>query len=184
MTTKPDKFWFTIFRKAGRFQIAKYEIKDNKMEKIKLSDGNIIPVLGYGTYKIQECPQGAGYCIDEALKAGYRHFDGADAYENEALVGEALYQAIKDKRVRREDLFITSKVPQSKQGYESTIQCCLKSLEKMHLDYFDLYLIHDPNRASENWKSYVIDTWRALEHLVQEGKVKSIGVSNFGIKHL
>ena len=154
--------------------MTKFTFEKNK----KLSDGHAIPVLGYGTYLMD------GNAVREAIKAGYRHLDGAFVYGNEVAVGAAIRAEIDAGTVKRKDLFVTSKVPDFKLGYESTIDCVKNSLKETGLDYFDLYLIHSPNRKLENWQDGVIDTWRALEKLHDEGLIKSIGVSNFGVKHL
>ena len=122
--------------------------------------------------------------IITAIKAGYRHIDNADCYYNQTGVGIAINRCIAQGIIKREELFITSKVPDWKQGYDSTIKCCKESLKAMGLDYFDLYLIHSPNRTCENWQKGVLDTQRALETLYKSGLVKAIGVSNFALRHL
>lgn len=107
------------------------------------------------------------------MKVGYRHFDTAAVYGNEAVLGQALV----DSGIPREELFLTSKVWNDMQGYETTKQAFYESLEKLQTDYLDLYLIH--------WHGpKVRETWQALEELYQEGKIKAIGVSNFSINHL
>ena len=122
--------------------------------------------------------------ITTAIEAGYCHIDNADCYYNQAGVGTAIKNCIDRGIVKREELFVTSKVPDWKQGYDSAIKCCKESLRVMGLDYFDLYLIHSPNRPCEDWQKGVLDTQRALETLYREGLVKAIGVSNFALRHL
>ncbi|CIP18817.1 2%2C5-diketo-D-gluconic acid reductase A [Streptococcus pneumoniae] len=120
----------------------------------------------------------------EALKAGYRHIDTAAIYQNEKSVG----QAIKDSGVPREEMFVTTKLWNSQQTYEQTRQALEKSIEKLGLDYLDLYLIHWPNpkplRENDAWKTRNAEVWRAMEDLYQEGKIRAIGVSNFLPHHL
>ena len=147
------------------------------------SNGNKIPAFGFGTDLV---PEGETIinAVTWAIEKGYRLIDNADCYNNQAGVGIAIKNCIKKGIVKREDLFITSKVPDWKQGYEKTIETCKESLNQMGLDYFDLYLVHSPLRLRYDWQDTVIDTYRAIEHLYKEGLVKNIGVSNFHIRHL
>lgn len=139
---------------------------------VKLANGIEIPQIGLGIFLMTN-EEETVWAIKHALKVGYRHFDTAAVYGNEAVLG----QAIKDTGIAREALFLTSKVWNDMQGYETTKLAFAESLEKLQTDYLDLYLIH--------WHGpYVKDTWRAMEELYQEGKVKAIGVSNFSINHL
>ncbi len=117
--------------------------------------------------------RGRGY-RKSSLDLGYRSIDTAALYGNEESVG----QGIKESGIPREELFITTKVWNTDQGYESTLAAFEKSIKKLHLDYIDLYLIHWPVKGK------YIETWKALEKLYQEGKVKAIGVSNFQVHHL
>jgi diketogulonate reductase-like aldo/keto reductase len=131
-----------------------------------------MPWVGFGTFKIEN-GEIAKNSVLEALKAGYRHIDTAAIYGNEESVG----QAIKESGIKREDLFITSKVWNTEQGYESTLKAFQDSLDKLGTDYLDLYLIHWP-------KDKNIETWKEIEKLYKEKKILAIGVSNFKIHHL
>ncbi len=139
----------------------------------KLSNGVEMPWFGLGVYKVEEGDQVVN-SVKWAIEAGYRSIDTAALYQNEEGVG----QAIKESGVLREELFITTKVWNSDQGYDTTLQAFEKSLSKLGLDYVDLYLVHWPVKGKYK------DTWRALEKLHEDGKVRAIGVSNFQIHHL
>ena len=136
------------------------------MQEITLNNGVTIPILGFGVFQIpaSETKQ----AVLDAIAAGYRHFDTAQAYANEREVG----QAIAESGLPREEFFITSKVWLDNYGYEKAYQSVLDSLEKMGLDYLDLMLLHQP--FSDYYGAY-----RALEDLYREGKLRAIGVSNF-----
>lgn len=153
------------------------------MNTYQLNNGVEIPVLGFGTFKSKDGEE-AYRAVLEALKAGYRHIDTAAIYQNEESVG----QAIKDSGVPREEMFVTTKLWNSQQTYEQTRQALEKSIEKLGLDYLDLYLIHWPNpkplRENDAWKTRNAEVWRAMEDLYQEGKIRAIGVSNFLPHHL
>ena len=153
------------------------------MNTYQLNNGVEIPVLGFGTFKAKDGEE-AYRAVLEALKAGYRHIDTAAIYQNEKSVG----QAIKDSGVPREEMFVTTKLWNSQQTYEQTRQALEKSIEKLGLDYLDLYLIHWPNpkplRENDAWKTRNAEVWRAMEDLYQEGKIRAIGVSNFLPHHL
>ncbi|MFW5794362.1 MAG: aldo/keto reductase [Bacillota bacterium] len=143
------------------------------MKKEKLHNKHLIPIIGLGTFRSKE--EDAYNAVLSAIETGYRHIDTAAAYGNEKAVG----RAIKDSKVKREDLFITTKLWNTDQGYESTIKAFNDSLEKLGLEYVDLYLIH--------WfKGYKnsLETWKAFEELYEEGKIKAIGVSNYNVHHL
>lgn len=150
------------------------------MKYYKLNNGNKIPVIGFGTYKAKE-DEGIA-AVKKAIDTGYRLIDTAARYENEEAVGKA----IKQSGVAREELMITTKLWRENLGYESTKKAFEKSLAKLDLDYIDLYLIHWPANAKnyENWQKANNDSWRAMEELVKEGKIKNIGVSNFWPEHL
>ncbi|UQQ35931.1 aldo/keto reductase [Paenibacillus polymyxa] len=142
------------------------------MQKVILNNGVEMPIIGFGVYQIKdanECEQS----VYDALMAGYRLIDTAAAYQNEEAVG----RAIKRSGVPREELFITTKLWVQDAGYESAKKAFVKSLEKLQLDYLDLYLIHQPFGD-------VYGSWRAMEELYHEGKIRSIGVSNFQMDRL
>lgn len=137
------------------------------MEKIKLNNGVEMPVLGFGVYQIEDrslCEQ----CVYEAVSAGYRSVDTASAYMNEQAVGRAIARS----GVPREELFITTKLWVQDAGYENARRAFDRSLKRLGLDYLDLYLIHQPYGD-------VYGSWRAMEELYREGRVRAIGVSNF-----
>lgn len=136
------------------------------MEMITLNDGNIIPAVGFGVFLVPN--DGPAYeAVSQALKAGYRHIDTAAAYFNESDVGKA----VKDSGIPREEIFITSKLWLQDYGYEAARKGLETSLEKLGLDYVDLYLLHQPYGD-------VAGAWKALEEAKKEGRIKSIGVSN------
>ncbi|MCG7320094.1 aldo/keto reductase [Brevibacillus laterosporus] len=138
-----------------------------------LANGVVKPWLGLGVYKADDGAE-VEQAIRMALEAGYRSIDTAAIYENEAGVGKA----IRDSKIPREEIFVTTKVWNTEQGYESTLQAFDTSLQKLGLDYIDLYLVHWPVPGKYR------GTWRALETLYKKGLVRSIGVSNFHIHHL
>ncbi|PPB02353.1 aldo/keto reductase [Brevibacillus laterosporus] len=138
-----------------------------------LANGVVKPWVGLGVYKADDGAE-VEQAIRMALEAGYRSIDTAAIYENEAGVGKA----IRDSKIPREEIFVTTKVWNTEQGYESTLQAFDTSLQKLGLDYIDLYLVHWP--VPGKYK----ETWRALETLYKKGLVRSIGVSNFHIHHL
>ncbi|MBI5325455.1 MAG: aldo/keto reductase [Ignavibacteriae bacterium] len=140
---------------------------------IKLNNGIEIPVLGLGTYKTNPGTETQN-AVRLALEIGYRHIDTAALYANEKDVG----LAVKQSRISREEIFITTKVWNSDQGYNNTLKAFDVSLKKLDTDYIDLYLVHWPLPESRK------DTWKALEKLYSNGKVKSIGISNYTIRHI
>ncbi|MCU4798465.1 aldo/keto reductase [Bacillus cereus] len=142
-----------------------------------LHNGVEMPWFGLGVFKVEEGP-GLVEAIKSAIKAGYRSIDTAAIYGNEAAVGEGIRAGIEATGISREELFITSKVWNADQGYEETIAAYEESLKKLKLDYLDLYLVHWPVEGKYK------DTWRALETLYKEKRVRAIGVSNFQIHHL
>jgi len=139
----------------------------------KLHNDVEMPYLGLGTYQADN-EQEVVDALKHALEVGYRHIDTAAVYKNEEGVGRGIAESI----VPRSEQFIVSKVWNSDQGYESTLKAFEASLKRLNLDYLDLYLIHWP--VADKYK----DTWRALEKLYKEGRIKAIGVSNFMKHHL
>lgn len=150
------------------------------MKDLILNDGNRIPQLGFGTYKATE--QEGIEALSYAISKGYRLIDTASIYGNEIAIGKG----IEASGIARKELFVTSKVWRESLGYQSTKVEFEKTLDRLKLEYLDLYLIHWPANAKnhDNWQKTNSDTWRALEELQAEGKIKSIGVSNFFQKHL
>jgi methylglyoxal/glyoxal reductase len=140
---------------------------------VKLSNNVEMPYLGLGVFLINDGAEVIN-AVQYALEVGYRHIDTASLYGNEKGVGEAIRQS----GVDRKDIFVTSKVWNSDQGYDKTLKAFDESLKKMSMDYLDLYLVHWPV------KSKYKDTWRALEKIYTDGRVKAIGVSNFLQHHL
>jgi diketogulonate reductase-like aldo/keto reductase len=141
---------------------------------LTLHDGVEIPQLGFGVFQIP--PEETQEAVEEALGVGYCHIDTAAAYRNEAGVGAAIAAT----GVSREDVFVTTKLWNSQQGYDSTLAAFEKSLERLGTGYVDLYLIHWPRPD----RDLFLDTWRAFERIREEGGVRSIGVSNFRIEDL
>ena len=146
-----------------------------------LSNGYEMPGVGFGTWKSKD-GEDAYNSIIEAFKAGYRHVDTAAMYRNEASVGKA----VRECGLKREDIFVTSKVWNKNRGYEKTMAAFEKTLATMELDYLDLYLIHWPAipLQFEDWDEINLGTWKAMIELYKAGKIKAIGVANFYPKHL
>jgi 2,5-diketo-D-gluconate reductase A len=141
---------------------------------IELNDGRTIPQLGFGVFKVD--PDEAERVVSDALEVGYRHIDTAAVYGNEVGVG----RAIEKSGIPREELFITTKLWNSDQGTQSAFDAIDLSLEKLGLDYVDLYLIHWPRPDLDRY----VETWLAMEQIRDDGKSRSIGVSNFHRPHL
>ncbi|MBU5317656.1 aldo/keto reductase [Clostridium bornimense] len=137
-----------------------------------LYNGIKMPSIGFGTYKSGN-DEDTARIVKYALEIGYRQIDTASFYGNEVGVGKG----IKDSGIKREEIFLVTKLWNDDHGYENTIKAFNKSLEKLQVSYIDLYLIHWPNKLNA-------ETWRAFEYLYKTGKVKSIGVCNFKIGHL
>ena len=141
--------------------------------QVKLNNGITMPQLGLGVFSMQD-----GKEVREAMKfafnEGYRSIDTATVYGNEKGVG----QAIRESKISREEIFLTTKVWNNDQGYNSTLEAFQQSLDRLGVDYLDLYLIHWPV------KDKYVDTWKALEKLYHDGLIRSIGVSNFQVHHL
>ncbi|EST56664.1 glyoxal reductase [Brevibacillus panacihumi W25] len=142
-----------------------------------LSNGVKMPWFGLGVFKVEEGPELVN-AVQTAIRHGYRSIDTAAIYGNEEGVGEGIRQGLKEAGIKREELFVTSKVWNADLGYESTRKAFELSLKKLGLEYLDLYLIHWP--VAGKYK----EAWRALEQLYKEGRIKAIGVSNFQIHHL
>jgi len=147
-------------------------MKMNISSKVKLNNGVEMPWLGLGVFQASEGGE-VENAVKSALETGYRSIDTAALYGNERGVGTA----VKESSIEREDIFITSKVWNSDQGYKSTLRAFEKSIEKLQVDYLDLYLIHWPMSESA-------ETWKAMEKLYEKGKIRAIGVSNFLVDHL
>jgi 2,5-diketo-D-gluconate reductase A len=141
---------------------------------VTLRDGAEMPQLGFGVFQIP--PEETQERVEEALAVGYRHVDTAAAYRNEAGVGAAIAAS----GVRREDVFVTTKLWNSEQGYDSTLRAFEASLERLGTGHADLYLIHWPLPARDLY----LETWRAFERIKEEGGARSIGVSNFRIEDM
>ena len=142
--------------------------------QITLNDGNSVPQVGLGVW--QTPPEDTERAVTAALQSGYRHIDTAAAYQNETQVGRALANA----GVPRDDIFLVTKLWNSKQGYDSTLAAFDASLARLGVDYLDLYLIHWPVPE----KNAYVDTFKAFAHLRDQGRIRSIGVSNFEPEHL
>ena len=154
------------------------------MKDFVLINSNKIPELAYGTWLIKN--KDASNCVQMALAAGYRHIDTAQAYGNEVGVGEG----IRDSGLKREDVYITTKIDASKKSYESAKKSIEGSLKDLGVDYIDLILIHCPqpwhlygNKRRRFFKEN-IEVWKAMEEAYKEGKLKAIGVSNFAVDDL
>ncbi|WP_195517127.1 MULTISPECIES: aldo/keto reductase [Clostridia] len=137
-----------------------------------LSNGVKMPSIGFGTYKSGNDEETAKI-VKYALKIGYRQIDTASFYGNEVGIGNG----IKESGINREDIFLVTKLWNDDHGYDKTIEAFNKSLERLQVDYIDLYLVHWPNKLNS-------ETWKAFEYLYKTGKVKSIGVCNFKVAHL
>jgi len=144
----------------------------NPYSRVRLNNGVEMPWLGYGTYKVR--PEEAYRCVLDALDLGYRLIDTAAYYRNECEVGKA----VRDSGIDREEIFVTTKVWNTDQGYENTLRAFEDSLERLGMEYVDLYLVHWPVPGK------CLDTWKALVKIYKEGMVRAIGVSNFMEEHL
>lgn len=146
----------------------------------QLANGQDIPCLGFGTYN----PKGGDNCqmIRTAIEAGYRYFDTASLYETERALG----QAVKESGIVRTEFFIASKVWIDEMGYTKTKQAFERTLNRLQMDYLDLYLIHWPRQSEDDmdWRERDLETWRAMEELYAEGKLKALGLSNFLPHHM
>ena len=141
---------------------------------VTLRDGAKIPQMGFGVFQVP--PEDTAAVVDKALATGYRHVDTAAAYENEAGVGQALHASGLD----RGDVFITTKCSNDDHGYEQATRALRASLDRLEMDYVDLYLIHWPVPSQDRY----VETWKAFIEAQEQGLVRSIGVSNFQPAHL
>ena len=156
-----------------RHRVANVEAMSS-VPNLILNNGVEIPQLGYGVFKVpaEETRQ----AVLMALEAGYRHIDTAKLYDNEAAVGEA----VRESGLMRDEVFVTTKLWNSDQGYDATMSAFDASMERLGFDVLDLYLIHWPTPARDMY----VDTWRAMEKLYVGGRIRAIGVSNFQPDHL
>lgn len=152
-------------------------IQDNYV----LSNGNKVPCVGFGTWKLTDTDSTVD-TIKTAIDNGYRHIDTAYSYKNERSVGKA----IRSSGLKRNELFVTTKLSNNGHGYENTMKEFEMSMEQLDIDYLDLYLVHWPRPLAirDTWKELNEGTWRVFEELYKAGKVKAIGVSNFLDTHL
>ncbi|MHA6758968.1 aldo/keto reductase [Streptacidiphilus sp. PAMC 29251] len=141
---------------------------------VTLNNGVEIPQLGFGVFQVPDAE--TTEAVANALRTGYRSIDTAAAYQNERGVGDAIAAS----GLRRDELFVTTKLWNSDQGYDSALAAFDASMKKLRLDQVDLYLIHWPTPAKDRY----VDTWRALEKLLADGRTRAIGVSNFQPAHL
>ncbi|AXB47607.1 aldo/keto reductase [Amycolatopsis albispora] len=141
---------------------------------VTLNNGVTMPQLGYGVFQVPDAETATA--VTSALEAGYRSIDTATVYGNERGVG----QALADSGIKREDLFVTTKLWNSDQGYDAALRAFDASAERLGLDYLDLYLIHWPTPE----RGLYAESWRALEKLHADGRIRAIGVSNFQPSHL
>jgi 2,5-diketo-D-gluconate reductase A len=141
---------------------------------LPLNDGNSIPQIGLGVYKVTDAE--AVDAIASAFESGYRHIDTATLYDNETGVGEA----VRRTSLPREEIFVTTKVFQDRHGYDEARRSFDESLQRLQLEYVDLFLIHWPAPKQNRY----VETWRALEKIQSDGLARSIGVSNFHTHHL
>lgn len=148
------------------------------MGTVTLNNGLKMPLVGYGVFRVPE-GEDLAEAVKTAIAKGYRSIDTAQVYRNEESVGRGIRAAIEEGLVTREELFITSKVWNDGLSYEETLAAYDSSLEKIGLDYLDLYLVHWPG-IDTNY----VEVYKALEKIYQDGRVRSIGVSNFHVHHL
>lgn len=152
-------------------------MSNHLQDTVTLHNGVKMPWLGLGVFKVEEGPELVN-AVKTAIVKGYRSIDTAAIYGNEEGVGEGIRQGLKEAGLSREDIFVTSKVWNADLGYEETLAAYETSLQKLGLEYLDLYLIHWP--VEGKYKT----AWKALETLYKEEKVRAVGVSNFQIHHL
>ncbi len=151
-------------------------------ETFTLRNGVKIPKIGYGTWQMFDGEKTVEL-LKKALESGYRHIDTAALYENEASVGKA----IRESKIPRKDLFITSKLQSNIKSYDGTLKAFDETMEKLGLDVLDLYLVHAPapwGESSRHYDDENLDVWKALEKVYHDGRVRAIGVSNFAVRDL
>lgn len=153
------------------------KLPNHLQDYVTLNNGVQMPWLGLGVFKAKEGEE-VVQAVKAAIRAGYRSIDTASAYRNEEGVGQGVREALQENGLQRKDVFITSKVWNSDQGFETTLKSFDDSLKRLGLDYLDLFLVHWPVKGKYK------ETYRALEKVYAEGKVRAIGVSNFQIHHL
>jgi 2,5-diketo-D-gluconate reductase A len=146
----------------------------SQVPNIRLNNGVQIPQFGYGVFQIE--PDRTAEAVRTAFEAGYRHIDTAQGYGNEEGVG----QAVRESGLPREEVFVTTKLANGRHGYDEAIAALDESLQRLGLDYVDLYLIHWPRPHADRY----VETWRAFEKILSDGRARSIGVSNFQVPHL
>jgi diketogulonate reductase-like aldo/keto reductase len=150
-------------------------------ENYTLYNGVTIPKIGYGTWQI---PNAVAYDTTlAAFRAGYRHVDSAKAYQNEKAVG----RAVRESGIPRNEIFVTSKLPAQTKGYQVTLDAFAQTMKDLDLEVLDLYLIHAPwpwDQIGKDCTQGNIDSWKAMEQLYKDGKVRAIGVSNFSVKDI
>ena len=152
----------------------------NKMEHYILNNGVEIPAVAFGTYKAADGK--SADVIRTAIEAGYRYFDTASFYGTETYLAEA----VRESGISRDEIFIASKLWKTEMGYDNVKKAFERTLENLETDYLDLYLIHWPlpEPGYKEWKQLDKETWRAMEELYQEGKIRAIGLSNFLPHHI
>lgn len=151
-----------------------FRSETSAVPSIVLNDGNVIPQLGFGVFQVPD--EEVSRVVTAALEAGYRSIDTAAVYGNEEGTG----RAVREFGLPRDEIYVTSKVWNSEQGFDSTLRAFDASMARLGLDYLDLYLVHWPVPAADRY----VDTFRALQALKSQGRVRSIGVSNFTVAHL
>lgn len=166
--------WFNLREETLSYVSLILQKGNDFMNYVTLNNGVNIPQLGLGVWKIPN--EDVMKAVTQAFEVGYRSIDTASIYQNERGVGEA----IRASQIPREDIFVTTKVHNADQGYDRTLRAFEKSMDELGLDYLDLYLIHWPQPAHDQY----VETYQALEKLYADGRVRAIGVSNFNIEHL
>jgi len=160
--------------------LKQFDLMESIYDCFKLNNDMKIPCVGFGTYKAAEGNNVE--ILKTAIEAGYRYFDTASFYQTEDFLG----QAIRESNLPREDFFLVSKMWKDEMGYQQTKDALEKSLKRLGTDYLDIYLIHWPRPSAdcENWKELDLETWRAMEELQKEGKIRGLGLSNFLPHHI